>query len=158
MRDAENRKRWREEYVLKNKDKIKEQQKIRSQRYYLLNRNKMLQSAARQRKYEKQKLSPEQLILQRIRHSARHRGLEFDLEVEDIIIPEYCPYLGYKLQFGDGRPEKNSYSVDRVDNSLGYVKGNIEVISKLANAMKQNATEEEQIRFAKEVLRRYEVP
>jgi hypothetical protein len=132
-------------------------QKERARRHYLENKDKYLERARRQRKYAKVKLKPEQLILERTKASAKARGLEFNLDLNDIVIPETCPYTGLALQFNEGRPKKNSYSVDRIDNSKGYVKGNVEIISYMANVMKQNSTEEEQIRFAKEILRRYEI-
>jgi hypothetical protein len=132
-------------------------QKERSRRHYLANRPAYLVRARNQRKYAKAKLSPERLIYNRIKASAKARGLEFDLEPADIIIPDVCPYLGVGLEFGEGKQKKNSYSVDRIDSSKGYIKGNIEVISLLANMMKQDSTQDEQIRFAKEVLRRHEI-
>lgn len=61
------------------------------------------------------------------------------------------------MQFNEGRPQNNSYSVDRKDNSFGYIRGNIEIISFRANVMKQNASQEDQIKFAQEVLRRHAV-
>jgi hypothetical protein len=132
-------------------------QKERSRRHYLAHRGDYLERAKNQRKYEKLKLSPERLILQRIRASAKARKLDFDLEIEDIILPTVCPYLGCSMQFNEGSPQNNSYSVDRKDNSFGYIRGNIEIISFRANVMKQNASQEDQIKFAQEVLRRYAV-
>lgn len=132
-------------------------QQERAKLHYLKDRDKYLERAKRQRKYAKAKLSPEQLILERTRVSAKKRGLECDLTVEDILLPEVCPYLGIPLKFNEGKHSKDSYSVDRLDNTKGYVKGNIEVISYLANAMKRDASQEEQLRFAKEIVRRYEV-
>jgi uncharacterized membrane protein len=38
----------------------------------------------------------------------------------------------------DGYRTKNSFSLDRVDNTKGYVKGNVKVISFWANQMKGN--------------------
>ena len=133
-------------------------QKERSRKHYLLNREKYLDRAYRQRKYDKAKKSREQLILTRVKASAKARGLEFDLDISDIIVPDVCPYLGITLEFNEGRPKPSSYSVDRLDSSKGYIKGNVEVVSFKANAMKQDASIDEQIRFAKEILRRYEVP
>lgn len=87
------------------------------------------------------------------KNRARLQGLDFELEPSDISIPELCPYLGIPLvlELGKGHTQ-NSPSLDRVDNSKGYVKGNIQVISRRANTMKSNASKEELLRFAKAVL------
>lgn len=132
-------------------------QKERARKHYVNNRDAYLQRASRQRKYEKEKLSPERLIYQRTRYSAKARGLECSIALDDIVLPTVCPYLGIELAFNEGKPGRNSYSVDRIDNTLGYIPGNIEIISYQANAMKQNATKDEQIRFAQEILNRYGV-
>ena len=85
---------------------------------------------------------------------AKVANLEFNLSKEDIIIPEKCPYLGIELLniIGD-RSIKNKISLDRIDSSLGYIKGNVQVISWQANCMKNNASKEELIEFAKGVLK-----
>ena len=46
-------------------------------------------------------------------------------------------------------------SLDRKDPTKGYIKGNIEVISHLANIMKNNANPMLLVSFAQEVLKRY---
>lgn len=135
----------------------KEKQRIRSKKHYENNKESYLYRARKKRNYDKAKLTPAELIFNRTKGTSKQRGIPFDLEIEDIIVPEVCPYTGLTLCFGTGHPQRNSYSLDRIDNTLGYVKGNVEVISYLANRMKQDASVGEQIRFAKEVLRRYEV-
>lgn len=73
---------------------------------------------------------------------------EFNLDIEDIVIPEYCPILKVKLIPGEKDNYKFSPSLDRIDNNLGYVKGNVQVISTRANVMKNDSSFEELILFA----------
>jgi len=99
---------------------------------------------------------PEYLIWYRAKENSKHGKYEFNLEVSDIIIPEYCPLLGFKLVFGiENNNLDNYYTIDRIDSSKGYIKGNIQIISRLANTMKNNATEEQLITFAKNILKIY---
>lgn len=70
---------------------------------------------------------------------AKRCGVPFDLTTDDIIIPDVCPVLGVPFVWGGGI---NDYtpSLDRMIPDLGYVKGNVAVISNLANRIKSNAT------------------
>lgn len=77
------------------------------------------------------------------RDRARDRGLAFDISTDDLRIPERCPLLDIPITFGKGRLHAGSPSLDRIDPSLGYVRGNVWVISYRANAIKQDATHEE---------------
>lgn len=96
-------------------------------------------------------------LLNSTKQNAKAQGREWNLTLEDIVIPERCPYLDVPLTNiqGQGIVWTNA-SVDRIDSSLGYVKGNIEVVSRLANLMKQGATQEQLIKFAKGVLAKYD--
>jgi hypothetical protein len=98
----------------------------------------------------------EYIIWYRAKENSIKRGLDFNLDVEDIIIPQYCPLLGVELKYDikDGNVD-DYYSIDRIDSSLGYVKGNIQIISNLANTMKNKSTKEQLITFAKNVLEIY---
>ena len=80
-------------------------------------------------------------------------GLPFDLTEEDIIIPEFCPVFGFKLEISNGQPSDNSPSIDKIVPELGYVKTNIRIISNLANRMKSNATPEQLKTFAEWILK-----
>lgn len=61
------------------------------------------------------------------------KGLEFNIEISDIVIPNICPILRIKLGRFD---RKTAPSLDRIDNTRGYIKGNVRVISNRANVMK----------------------
>lgn len=78
-------------------------------------------------------------MIHNVRHRAKQTGMAFTLTPEDIVIPDICPVLGFPMVFShpniDFRP-----SLDRWDNSLGYVPGNVRVISYRANRIKTNAT------------------
>lgn len=82
--------------------------------------------------------NPEKYLYNAAKRRARDKGLDFDIEVSDIVIPETCPILGFKLKMGDARSKWSSPSLDRKDNTKGYVKGNVFIISMKANLCKSN--------------------
>lgn len=100
---------------------------------------------------------PELRMLRRAKQRAKERGLDFDITAEDIVIPTHCPVLGVELKVHKGRSGGNpeSPALDRIDNTKGYVKGNVMVVSHRANMMKVDASSEELIKFAEWVLTRY---
>lgn len=73
------------------------------------------------------------------RTRARQKGTEFTINKEDIIIPDICPILKTPLTKGNGYLE-NAMSLDRVDNTKGYIPGNVRVISRKANLLKSSLT------------------
>lgn len=101
----------------------------------------------------KAKLSnPERYMLKAAKTRAKKRGQEFTISIEDIVIPTHCPIMKEPLEFIPGRYHNYSPSLDRIDSTKGYIKGNIQVISSLANRMKWDATQEQLIKFATGVL------
>ncbi len=73
------------------------------------------------------------------------------------IAPTHCPALGVELKRDSANSKTpagraNSPSIDRIDSSLPYTPGNIQIISVKANCMKYTATKEELQRFAEWVL------
>lgn len=88
--------------------------------------------------------NPEIRLWRAARDRATRCNLDFDIEVPDIVIPEICPVLKVPLYL----KTKFAPSLDRIIPSKGYIKGNIQVISRKANLMKQDATQEELERFA----------
>jgi hypothetical protein len=118
---------------------------------YLATRKYRLEKAQNRR--EK---NPVQKILKQAKATADSKNLEFNLTEEDIVLPETCKYLGSVLTNVQGQGVVwENYSIDRIDSSKGYVKGNVEIISRKANSMKNMATKDELITFAKNILRIY---
>ena len=69
------------------------------------------------------------------------------------IAPAKCPVFD-KPFAARGRGFSNwSPSIDKIDPKKGYVRGNIQIISMLANCMKRNASPKELRTFAKWVLK-----
>lgn len=86
--------------------------------------------------------NPERRFLAGAQNNARMKRVPFALAVEDIIIPEFCPVLGLRLQRGTGSGGRRaeSPSLDRLLPELGYVLGNVQVVSWRANRLKNDAT------------------
>jgi hypothetical protein len=88
-------------------------------------------------------------LLESAQNRARIKNIDISITKKDIIVPDYCPILGLKLEKSKNIMSDNSPSLDRINPKLGYVKNNIQVISNKANTMKNNATYEELLLFAK---------
>lgn len=91
-----------------------------------------------------------QSLQQRLYHTAKSRatlkGIPFDIELEDIVVPDVCPVFGWPFVKGN---QKQKATLDRIDPTKGYVNGNVCVMSGLANMMKSVATKEELHIFGK---------
>ena len=74
------------------------------------------------------------------------------------LLVDKCPILEIQLDYGPAlnrsKLPENYASLDKIDPSKGYVIGNLQVISKKANAMKSNATIEELRLFVKNITAR----
>lgn len=91
-------------------------------------------------------LARKRAMLRAARSRAKAKGLPFNLSLDDFTIPERCPALGIEIALGGNTD--NSPSLDRVVPSLGYVRGNVVVISNRANRIKNNASAHELHRIA----------
>jgi hypothetical protein len=86
---------------------------------------------------------------------AKKQGVPFDLsplDLKEMGIPDVCPVLGIPLNKspgdGSGVRNDNSPSLDKFVPSLGYVKGNVHIISWRANRFKSDGTPEDWIKIA----------
>ena len=82
------------------------------------------------------------------KQQAQKRGIPFTIQLSDIEQPEFCPILGIKLNYGWGG--KNGHlrdpckaTIDKVIPELGYVPGNVFIISWRANKLKSDMTYDE---------------
>jgi hypothetical protein len=78
-------------------------------------------------------------------------ALDFTIYLKSIA-PEVCPVFGVPMTTGKRVLHDWSPSVDKIDKKKGYVRGNIQIISYLANAMKRDASPERLNQFARWVL------
>jgi hypothetical protein len=89
--------------------------------------------------------NPKKVLLQSAKRRAQERELAFTLTEDDVVIPDRCPALGIPLFRSRGAGGPNSPTLDRCRPELGYVPGNIRVISGLANRIKADAEVPEQL-------------
>lgn len=135
---------YKKEHYKCNKERINEKRKER----YKNNKHYDINDDVKIRKWAMSRLST-------LKSRAKNKNLEFNLELQDILDArvKYCPYLGYELMYGSYNEERMlSASVDRIDTTKGYIKGNIEIISNRANIIKSNLTYDQWIVFAKRIL------
>lgn len=143
------------EYNKRAYEKHKEKRKEEARNYYHQNKEKVLDTVKEYRnknrdtirekgkQYYRRKL--ENRLLNAAKARSKAKNLEFNIEVSDIIVPAVCPLLGIPIFVNEGKKvcKPNSPSLDRIDPTKGYIKGNVWVISLKANTMKSNATLEE---------------
>jgi hypothetical protein len=87
--------------------------------------------------------NPRKMLYNGSKARARYQNLEHTITEDDIVLTTHCPVLGIELDYKRGHKktqQPNSPSLDRIDNSKGYIPGNICVVSWRANACKKDAT------------------
>lgn len=118
-------------------------------RLYTRKRQEILEQAAAWRVGH-----PQELLLRMARRRARSKGFPCIISARDIVIPEFCPILGIRLarNIGERAADWNSPTLDRIIPVLGYVPGNVQVISRKANMMKSTYSIADWKKFAQWVL------
>lgn len=84
-----------------------------------------------------QKLKKKRPLARAVRSAewrAKRDGLDFDLVESELEIPKVCPVFGTSME---------TPSLDRLDNSKGYVRDNVRVISWEANRLKHRLSIEQ---------------
>lgn len=115
-----------------------EKHRAKDRAAYVANKEVILSNAKRRRL-----ANPLRDMLNGARHRARAKGCAFDVTEADLVMPTHCPLLGIKLIVNSGKHGPASPTIDKINSELGYVRGNVWVVSHRANALKGNATLEE---------------
>lgn len=139
-------------HYYENRDRI-----LLSKRKYRDKNRLEINKRESQRARERRRENPEKIMLIAARRRAKILNLPFNLELEDIQIPDACPVLGVPLvsNFGGGTVSNNSPSLDKIIPELGYVKGNVCVISYKANRLKSDLTRDQLQRFLDYIDRKF---
>ncbi|SRR5712691_10880699 len=146
-------KEYKRKYHIDYKDRCRDSISKRRKVYYAANRETLLKKDKERRlksgpkwastQRAKHAMNPVPNMLQNAKTRARLKHLDFNLMIEDVVVPTLCPVLGIPLLVTSGRPTDNSPSLDRIDNSKGYIKDNVLVVSYRANTIKSNASLDE---------------
>ena len=83
--------------------------------------------------------------LRQRKNSASKLGIPFNITLDQIEQPEYCPVLGIKLNYAWGGQNGHlrdpaKVTLDKLIPELGYVPGNVFIISWRANKLKSDMT------------------
>jgi hypothetical protein len=154
------------EWKKNNKEKVKSG----SKEYYANNREKVLAASIKWKRlnpdkareiktrcYDKEKTKDYRgEMFKAAKMRAKRDGRLFEITRDDIVKVDVCPILGIKLEPSKGKgPSDSSPTLDRIDDTKGYIKGNVQVVSYLANRMKSNATPDQLLMFAEWVTSTY---
>lgn len=84
------------------------------------------------------------------KHRSKARGVEFRIAESDIPpMGEACPLLGTPWPSADDRNGMTTPSLDRIDSRRGYVPGNVWIVGRRANMVKNDGTAAEHEAIAK---------
>lgn len=94
-------------------------------------------------------------LLATAKSRAKKKGIEFSISADDIVLPDVCPVMKTPFLRAAGERLATAPSIDRIDATKGYVPGNVQILSVIANSMKTNATPEQMRAFASWVRETY---
>lgn len=98
--------------------------------------------------------------IRRIKIRQKQKLIESTITLDDLLVQwetqkGRCVYTGIELKHKSSRKNNtdctylNTASLDRIDSSKGYVKGNVQFISVSANHAKNNLTHDQMLEFCK---------
>jgi len=120
----------------KNRKTIAARRKVKYQK----NKNQILR-----RHREKIESNPAKYLWKSAKARAKRKKIPFTITIEEVekLIPKtlLCPILGIDIRIEKKKSSKHSITLDRIIPALGYVPGNVVVISHLANTLKSDVTD-----------------
>lgn len=88
------------------------------------------------------------LFFSRKKQNTKNTKWEWEIVMSDLVWHTHCPILGVELDWFAEKRQENSPSIDRIDSTKGYVKGNVQIMSWRANRIKNDGTAEEHRKIA----------
>ena len=140
---TENRKKYKREYMRSYRSKPENKERLRQQALgYSRKRDVTIVGK-----------------LRRVKERSKKINFEFNLTKEylESIYPTdgMCPLLNIALNWHSPPRHDSTPSLDRIDNSKGYIKGNVQWVSWRANRCKNNVTPEELLMLAQNYKKIY---
>lgn len=145
-RNLEERREYMRQWRARNPDKVRANDARDRERQRIYRRAHLGAYAEYQR--NRRDRHPRNTLVTQAKSRAKRSGVEFNVTEDNLLWPTHCPILGVQLDYNTTAPgarnrRDNSPSLDRRDNSKGYVVGNVFVISHRANRLKSDASVEE---------------
>ena len=145
-KNTEEQKKYLKEY---RKKRRQEYSKEYNKKYYLINKEKIIKQTTENKK-RIAKEDPVYSLFVRAKERAKKRNILFDIDKEYLksIYPKNnrCPILNIDFQLGFLNEIKKNKdyapSLDRIIPDKGYVKGNLVIVSFIANRVKNNVSVE----------------
>ena len=96
----------------------------------------------------------ERLVCQ-LKRKAKHKGQRFEIGAKDLLpAPDVCPALGIPLRYDGKGPRGNWATIDKIVPALGYIPGNVQIISWRANRLKGDGSPRELLAIVNYITRR----
>ena len=114
----------------------------------------------RVKKYNKNRNASLQGRLDDAKSRSKKKNLEFNITLEylESIYPDdsLCPLLNIPLDWNAPSKHPSTPSIDRIDSSKGYIKGNVQWVSWRANRLMSDATPDELLMVAQNYKKIYD--
>ncbi len=138
--DPEKRRQALRDWRTRNPDKQQAINARASDRERAYRRSHLTQYAQYQQNSRRR--NPQAHLLMDAKRRAKNASLPFSVVLSDINWVTHCPIFGVELDYikGNGKVRTTSATLDRRVNDLGYVPGNVFVLSHRANRLKSDAT------------------